>query len=213
MRRKPRSPHRQLDHMPEERYEYVLIVCEGEKTEPYYFKELRKKYRLSAINIQVTSADGSDPVSVVRTARSRQNDRKKTRQKPFDRIYCVFDRDEHSNFDAACQQLADLQNQGFRSACSWPCFEFWLLLHFRYTRGPFVRDGKRTAAQNCEHALRSEMNDYRKGKTDVFVKLLPRLEEAKKRAIRALQNAKETDERNSSTKVHQLVDYLQTLSR
>ena len=32
-------------------YDVVLIVCEGEKTEPYYFKGLRKHLRLSNANI------------------------------------------------------------------------------------------------------------------------------------------------------------------
>lgn len=44
-----------------EPYDRVLIVCEGEKTEPQYFNGLRLAERLSSANIRVTPADGSDP--------------------------------------------------------------------------------------------------------------------------------------------------------
>ena len=80
-----RSPRR-------EPYDRVLIVCEGEKTEPNYFRELCAHYRLSTANIEVTQGEGNDPVSVVRTAKRLQ--KSETRQgERYDRIYCVFDRD------------------------------------------------------------------------------------------------------------------------
>nr|VFK43165.1 MAG: RloB-like protein [Candidatus Kentron sp. SD]VFK48670.1 MAG: RloB-like protein [Candidatus Kentron sp. SD] len=210
-KRRLRETTRRQRLAPNSGYGYVLIVCEGKKTEPHYFKELREQYQLSSVNVEVTSADGTDPVSVVRTAKSKREEAKK-REKPFDRVYCVFDRDEHANFDEASRQITKRQKQGFRTARSWPCFEFWLLLHFRYTRQPFQRDGRRTAAQNCESALKSEMENYRKGKKGVFTELLPQLEEAKANAARALQDAKATGEYNSATEIHELVDYLQTSS-
>nr|VFJ73757.1 MAG: RloB-like protein [Candidatus Kentron sp. FW] len=191
--------------------DHVLIICEGTKTEPRYFEELREKYQLGIVNIEVTSAKGTDPVSVVRTAKSKKTNAEK-RGKPFDRVYCVFDRDEHANFDDASRRIAALQKQGFRSARSWPCFEFWLLLHFGYTRQPFHRDGQRTAAQNCENTLKSEISNYRKGKTGIFNELFPRLEEARRNATKALQDAERTGEHNPSTEVHELVGYLQNLN-
>nr|VFK15539.1 MAG: RloB-like protein [Candidatus Kentron sp. LFY] len=212
MKRRLRSIDQQLDRMAEGRYEHVLIVCEGEKTEPHYFKELRKRYRLSAVNIEVTSADGTDPMSVVRTAKRGQQNRQKRRKTPFDRVYCVFDRDEHGNFGDACQQIETLEKHGFRSARSWPCFEFWLLLHFGYTRKSFERGGGRSACQNCEKELQSKMKDYRKGKTGVFGELFPRLEKAKGHAASALEDAEKTGENNPSTEVHELVGYLQNLN-
>lgn len=34
-----------------EAYEKVLIVCEGSKTEPYYFEDIRNCHRLNTLNI------------------------------------------------------------------------------------------------------------------------------------------------------------------
>nr|VFK26978.1 MAG: RloB-like protein [Candidatus Kentron sp. MB]VFK31237.1 MAG: RloB-like protein [Candidatus Kentron sp. MB]VFK75411.1 MAG: RloB-like protein [Candidatus Kentron sp. MB] len=211
-RHRRHDSRRQSKPLVDSRREYILIVCEGTKTEPQYFEELREKYQLDIVNIEITSANGTDPISVVHTAKSKQQNKKNTRKRPFDRIYCVFDRDEHTNFNDACRQLEGLKKHGFRATRSWPSFEFWLLLHFRYTRQPFQRDGRRTAAQNCENALKSEMSDYRKGKTGVFNQLFPQLEKANKNATRAREDAEKTGEDNPSTEVHELVGYLQNIN-
>jgi hypothetical protein len=207
-RRRPRQSSQLKRKAPKrEPYDRVLIVCEGEKTEPAYFEDLRNHYGLSTANIAVTPATGSDPVSVVRYAKRLQNEEKKQGEK-FDRIYCVFDRDEHTNFNAACHQV---QANRFESARSWPCFEYWLLLHFGYQRNPFMPTQGRTAAQNCGSALRQNFPDYTKGMRGAFQALLPRIEEAKQHAERALRDANATGEPNPSTEVHLLVDYLQNL--
>ena len=46
----------------------ILIVCEGEKTEPFYFEELRKRYRLNTADIEIVHPKGSDPMSVFEKA-------------------------------------------------------------------------------------------------------------------------------------------------
>jgi len=207
-RRRPRQPDQLKRKAPKrEPYDRVLIVCEGEKTEPVYFEDLRNHYALSTANIAVTPATGSDPISVVRHAKKLQKDEKKQGEQ-FDRIYCVFDRDEHTNFDAACQQL---QANNFESARSWPCFEYWLLLHFGYQRNPFTPSQGKTAAQNCGSSLKSQLPAYSKGMRGVFQELIPRMDSAKQNAAQALNDSQVTGEANPSTEVHLLVGYLQNL--
>jgi hypothetical protein len=210
-RRKPRPESQTKRRGPKrEPYDRVLIVCEGEKTEPYYFNELKDHYRLSTANISVTPASGSDPLSIVHTAKSIKADATRQRN-PYDRVYCVFDRDEHANFEAACQQMADAR---LDSARSWPCFEVWLLLHFRYSREPLARSGRRSPADNCIRTLREQrgMEDYQKARRGLFAKLLPRLEaDAKVNAERSRRDACTDGEDNPSTEVHTLVAYLQQL--
>jgi len=45
-------------------YDVILIVCEGAKTEPNYFTELKNAFRLSNANVMICGR-GSDPLSVV----------------------------------------------------------------------------------------------------------------------------------------------------
>jgi len=206
-RRQPREGSGLRRRAPKrEPYDRVLIVCEGAKTEPGYFTDLKDHYRLSNANIAITPADGSDPLSVVRKAKDMQAAERRQGE-VYDRIYCVFDRDEHTHFEAASQQLG---SAGLHPARSWPCFEVWLLLRFAYTREPFARTGTRTAAQCCVSALKAQLPDYRKGGA-VFGHLLDRLDQAKQHARQARQDARRTGEDNPSTEVHDLVHYLQHL--
>lgn len=190
-----------------EPYDRVLIVCEGEKTEPNYFRELCDHYQLSSANIAVMPGEGNDPVSIVRTAKRRQKEEKRVGEK-YDRVFCVFDRDEHANYQDGCR-LAEAEK--FSCTLSNPCFEYWLLLHFSDSRAPYARSGAKTAAQNCERDLKRYLPGYRKGERGLFQQLLPRLSEAKACAERVLKDVCRTGEENPSTHVHLLVDYLQHL--
>lgn len=209
MTRQPRSP-RDLKRPPPKRepYDRVLIVCEGSKTEPTYFTELKNSYGLSSANIAITPASGSDPLSVVNFAKQEQQKERKQGDK-YDRVYCVFDRDQHTNFDAAgiaIKGAADLY-----SARSWPCFEYWLLLHYGYQRAPFHPSANKTAAQICLSRLKEQLPNYDKGMQGIFATLSTKLDEALQYAARVQNDASATGEPNPSTEVHQLVSYLRGL--
>ncbi|MGU9957110.1 MAG: hypothetical protein ACNYPI_05595 [Arenicellales bacterium WSBS_2016_MAG_OTU3] len=49
-------------------YEKVLIVCEGAKTEPNYFKGCIQFYKLNTANVEIDGAGGSSPKSVAGTS-------------------------------------------------------------------------------------------------------------------------------------------------
>ena len=189
-----------------EPYDRVLIVCEGSKTEPSYFNELVDFYSLSLDNVKVVG-HGSDPLEVVRQAKELQW-QEKQRGNRFDRVYCVFDRDEHSSFDRASDKA---RTSGLKLARSWPCFEYWLLLHFRDSRRPYMETSGRSPAKNCINDLCEEFREYTKTKEGIFQALENRLETAKARAIQAMIEAHATREPNPSTEIHELVSYLQSL--
>ena len=46
-------------------YDKVLIVCEGQKTEPVYFEEVRLIHKLDSANIEIDGTCGSSPMSVM----------------------------------------------------------------------------------------------------------------------------------------------------
>ncbi len=128
--RKPRSKLARKKSA-REPYDRVLIVCEGTKTEPQYFAGMVRHYKLSTANIKVVG-QGADPLSIVKKAKelSRQE---RDHEENYDVVFCVFDRDEHTNFETA---TAAANSSNLRLSRSWPCFEFWFLLHFGYTRRP-----------------------------------------------------------------------------
>lgn len=206
-RRKPRRQDQLRRRGPKrEPYDRVLILCEGSKTEPSYFRSLVGRYRLSTANVVVV-ASSSDPRSLVKKAKSLRDDEKR-RGDLYDAVYCVFDRDQHAHFNTASNEAYSAK---LRLARSWPCFEFWLLLHFVYHRRPYAPSGNRTASEDCVSELRQYLSDYTKDKADVFEALEDQMETAKSNASLALSDAEATERYNPSTEVHCLVAYLQAL--
>ena len=206
-RQKPRQRGQLQRRGPKrEPYDRVLILCEGSKTEPSYFRSLVNRYRLSTANVLVV-ASGSDPSRLVNKAKSLR-DEEKRRGDRYDAVYCVFDHDQHTHFNTASNEACSAK---LKLARSWPCFEFWLLLHFVYRRRPYAPSGNKTASENCVRELRQYLSDYTKGKADVFEVLEDQIETAKSNARLALLDVKATGRCNPSTEVHCLVAYLQAL--
>jgi len=86
-------------------YDRILIVSEGSKTEPNYFREIRGTNRLHTANVEVQPSElGTSSIQVVRYAKElfEKGDRHKHIQpRAFEQVYAVFDRDDHASyFDA-----------------------------------------------------------------------------------------------------------------
>lgn len=199
-----------------EAYAKVLIVCEGEKTEPLYFSELVDHYEIHSANVCVTGACGSDPRSVFIYADELYKNELSAASGPFDRVYCVFDRDTHTTYQAALSKIASYKPKDmFFSITSVPCFEYWLLLHFTYTTAPFIPNGKASAGTNVLSQLKTFWPDYGKAAKGAFTYTLQitndELGFAKANAKRALIESIENHDDNPSTHVHELVDYLQNI--
>ena len=188
-----------------ESYDRVLIVCEGTRTESSYFLDLAEQYQLSSVNIKIMGT-GSDPSNLVKQAKILQK-KEKDLGESYDQVYCVFDKDSHAKFSSASLEA---QANRFKLARSWPCFEFWLLLHFEYTRHPYSRTSK-SPCTNCIEELRRHIPDYEKASQGLFEKLIGLLETAKGNATKVLADVERTGESNPSTEIHLLVEYLQML--
>ena len=112
----------------------------------------------------IKPAKGVDPRTLVNIAKAESR-REELNGERFDFVYCVFDRDLHPQFDEASKTA---QDRGFRLARSWPCFEFWLLLHFAFSRGPYVAVGNASACDVCIRDLRRHLPDYDKADQATF---------------------------------------------
>jgi len=192
-------------------YERVLIVCEGEKTEPNYFKELKDCLELNNANVEIDGNCGSSPISVVKYAKKRCLEEKKTGD-GFDKVYCVFDKDTHESYDAALLEITNLKpKETFHAAHSVPCFEFWLLLHFIYTNKPYIRNGTKSSCANLIDDLKKYIPDYEKGCRDIYSKIADNTDQAIAHSKRALSQAQTDHTDNPTTHIHKLVEYLKSL--
>lgn len=102
-----------------------LIVCEGEKTEPNYFRCFRVNKDVIDLCIEGL---GDNTLSLVEcTCERMQKDR-------YAQVWCVLDRDKSESFSAERfnAALALAKHKGIRVAYSNDAFELWYLLHFDY---------------------------------------------------------------------------------
>ncbi len=189
-----------------EPYPLVAIVCEGTKTEPRYFEGLRRAYRLSSANIRITPASGTDSLSVVNYGEELLESGE------FEYAYCVFDRNGHTTWDAALEKVrTSALGERLVAVPSWPCFEVWLLLHFRYSNASFERAGNRSPCDQVIAALKTHLPKYRKAQADIFAVLRDHLPVGIRNAARLCADNARTGSQNPSTKLHTLVSYLRAL--
>lgn len=171
-----------------------LIVCEGKKTEPYYFKS----FRVPKAVVAIEGAAG-DPTRLVNSAYKLAN------EDEYDQVWCVFDRDEGAwtaqNFNNALQNA---KTYGFHVAYSNECFELWYILHFEFLNTGLPRS-------DYEDKL-SELlgTKYRKNDSTIYQQLLAKQQIAIKYARKLLEsyNSIDPERNNPSTTVHLLVEAL-----
>jgi len=111
----------------------ILIVCEGVKTEPNYFKAFRDHCNV-AVKIK---GCGTAPIKLVEEAIKLKKEAKKKKE-PYKQCWCVFDIDNNPaiNINSAIN-LANLNS--IKYVYSNECFELWYLLHYAYHNTPIPR--------------------------------------------------------------------------
>lgn len=187
-----------------------LIVCEGQNTEPEYFKSF--PLPVTSMNCFGLGASKTKLVEMV-------IDLKKEDEHQQEEVWVVFDMDiQHRN---AKKIKADYENaialaksQNIKVAYSNDAFELWFLLHYQYFDNQWTRYeyyDKLSELWNC--------NYEKVGKEIAFAATIyQRLQEdrnadqtqAIRRAEKLLENQKDANyaEKNPATNVHSLVEEL-----
>ncbi len=165
-----------------------LIVCEGKKTEPNYFKEavdvineeIDYKYKLK---VEIVGM-GMNTVSLVNSLDKLLSDVDlyKTATIPYEKIFIVFDKDSFRN-EAFDKAISICEKRGYIALWSNQAIEFWFLLHFNYIDNKM--DRKAYENKINEYFKKTGFKyEYRKNDESIFSKLCKygSLNEAKKYA-------------------------------
>ena len=100
----------------------ILIVCCGE-TEERYFKD----FNLDIGEIRIkTITKPQSPTLMVEYARNL------AKEGNFIQVWCVFDKDECTDFNDAMYKA---KREGIKVAYSNQAFEYWFILHYEKLRG------------------------------------------------------------------------------
>jgi hypothetical protein len=129
----------------------------------------------------------------------------------FDAVFCVIDKDDHKNLDDALEKIAAKGN-GYNAVLSYPCFEYWLLLHHVLHQTAF----RKTATKSIGGAVLSELKkhdkNYSKGIKGTWLRYKPNLQFAISNAEQVKKVANSSGNLNPSTSIHEVVELLMTLS-
>ena len=197
----------------------VLIVTEGTVTEVEYFRFLAADMGLGREQVVIASNLASSPMQVVGLARKRLDQTGR-----FDRVYCVFDRDTHKNYDEAVGLVERMAKDGrFKekvvAITSIPCFEYWLCLHVADSATSYsgVASPCRKLIDDLKkHPLFKNYSKKKGWMAANFEKLAANRDEAVKRSRKRLANARRAGEKpyseDPSTRIHIVVDDLKRLS-
>jgi len=168
------------------------IFCEGEKTEPQYFRALIDDLFPGKRNvIVVENCKPNTPIEIVKAAiRSKRSGQEQ------DEIWVVYDREAvhrypHRLHKAACD-LAHANN--INVALSNVCFEFWLLLHFEHTAAQYSSFNDLINRSNLKKCFKDVGLDYDKAAPQTYDKIKHKLEYAKKRAAQIRRTSQQTAE-------------------
>jgi hypothetical protein len=200
---KPWEKKRRSERKTDTRFliEKILIMCEGEKTEPNYFWGFTKdKNKLEVIGL------GCTPDKLVEEAIRKKQDAQDNNI-PFNQVWCVFDRNsfEAQAFNRALQIAS---NNKIKVAYSNQAFEIWYLIHLNYCKSALLRtDYPRMLEELLGHR-------YEKNSETMYQELKDKQITAIKNAEKLLNFHLETkgrinpEEDNPSTTVHKLVEEL-----
>ncbi len=188
----------------------VLVICEDSKSGKKYLEDasfgLRANVPVKQVRIEHHSPA---PLKIVEHAVKQTG--------KYDDVYCVIDRDTHETFDEALK-LAKTSAK-IKIIASYPCYEFWLLLHFIHPNDlkEYKPIGKLSPADVLIKDLcRCEgMENYEKGDDkNLFEYLRDKgFSKAKENSPLILANAKARGKMNPSTQLHELIDYFEVLSQ
>lgn len=188
----------------------ILIMCEGQKTEPNYFVGFKLK-------LIIESVRGGDALYVVEQAL------KYSEKKEFDEVWCVFDRDIHisnpqpERFNEAIRiiqkfnVLTDDEKpkslkkvKKFYYAYSNDAFELWYILHYDYMHASKTR-------QEYSDMITTRMGKkYKKNDPSMYDSLIDLQPTAIRNAAKLLNEypTPNPEKDNPSTTVHILVQEL-----
>jgi len=168
---------------------YFLIVCEGEKTEPNYFKSFPKKVGKFIYDV---SFEGGG-ISTLKVVEKAIELREQSKQK-YDRVWAVFDRD---SFKSNSFNSAILKAKANNIKCAWSneAFELWYLLHFHNRITAMKREEYKKAIEDAVNgSVKGKKKKFKYQKNDLeMYSLLDRIGNQ----ASAIKWAKELADRNT----------------
>ena len=163
-RREAKAPQKRKENVRQKLIRF-LVVCEGTRTEPFYFEALINNH-ISTVREVTIEGEGRATVALVDSTLKIKKELERKNAMSFDRVWVVFDKDDFDDFNEAIKKA---QKLGFCSAWTNEAFELWYYLHFEYLDTGISRSAY---IEKLEKVLRNKMGDdefqYQKGNPEIY---------------------------------------------
>ena len=188
--------------------ETVLIVGEGEQTEPNYFFGVRDDPAVNArFALTVKRGAGGEPTQIVEVA-VKEKLRADERGESYDHAFCLIDVEGPGRIAMMPPAIALAEQNGVELIFSNPSFECWYISHFERTCRAF-RDGADVMTYLDRHWRREFDEQYQKADKTHYKKLNSRLATAVTNTTQVREKdhepGKHIIECNSATEVYKLL--------
>jgi hypothetical protein len=194
-----------------------LIVTEGERTEPLYFKGLQKLIvdkvggNVDVVEVPVIDiyGEGSSTGKLIEITERIVKEAKVI----YQNIWVVFDKDDFDDFDQAIKAGTD---KGYKIAWSNQSFEYWLYLHFNYSDSALHRSEWNAKLSELFSQYNLGDGEYQKNYVDIYkmVDSFDGVDTAIKNAKRRMADYRDgidkPSEYNPGTMVYELVRELKS---
>ena len=188
---------------------FLLIVCEGEKTEPNYFESIKKYIPKQRVEVEIYGS-GKNTLDVVEEVVKLRHKFKSEKNRIYDEVWAVFDSDSFpaENFNNAINKGESLKENVF---CAWTneAFELWYLLHFEFVNVSMSREDYKPFIEKQISAKSGKPFKYLKNSEEMYRILQKYGDETQaiKRAetLEKLYTDKRYSAHNPCTMVHKLI--------
>jgi len=203
--------------------EFHLIVSEGTRTEPNYFRALAKNINSGEMLRGRTKRDyiqfyiegvGKNTRDVFEDAVKAAREIQSTESIVFQRVWVVYDKDDfdEDDFNVVQDLCKNQSNEDTKYSALWSnqCIELWFLLHFEYLTASLMREDycRKLSRHLKQH---TKCTKYKKNSNNMFDFLLPFLETAMENSRRlydSYQNEDTPAKRDPATLVFLIFDEL-----
>lgn len=200
---------------------FILIVCEDQNTEPYYFRKIKAQFPANTVYLREIGT-GKKPKGIVETAILEREKLHAEIGKSVDEVWIVFDKDDEGNNDTTLDSFNEAwklaEKEKMCIAFNNEVFELWLLLHLIDITHDVAIPRKeiyKLLEQQIKQHHQFEHFIYKHGKSNIIDSILAIGSEvhAIRRAAQLLDGhkGKKPIEANPSTTVHILVKRLREL--
>lgn len=192
-----------------------LIVTEGERTEPLYFRGIQKLIQekvggtVNVVEIPVIDIQGEGCSTGKLIEKTDEIVNKANII--YQNVWVVFDKDDFNDFD---QAIKDGIDRGYKVAWSNQSFEYWLYLHFNYSVSALHRDAWNEKLDEIFKQYHLGNGKYQKNYEDIYtmVNMFDGVNTAIKFAKRRMtdfdERSMKPSEYDPGTMVHKLVEEL-----